>query len=152
MPTQKISEMTEATLPLDGTEDLEIVQNAVTRRCSTQDIADLSNSISYAIWRGLISQAGTSDPTAIELENTLGGSISFSRSSAGVYAINGTGLFTTNKTFVTPKWDTLRQGSNYATMSVTLANINQLSLNSYLNGTAADDLLSNHPVEIIVYP
>lgn len=150
MPTQKISEMTEATLPLDGTEDLEIVQNAVTRRCSTQDIADLS--ITHKIWRGLITQTGTSDPVATELQNTLGGSITFSRSSAGVYSINGTGLFTTNKTFVTPKWETLRQSTNYATVSVTLANTNQLSLNSYLNGSAADDLLTNHPVEIIVYP
>ena len=150
MPTQKISEMTEATLPLDGTEDLEIVQSAVTRRCSTQDIADLA--ATHKIWRGLITQTGTSDPVATELENTLGGSITFSRSSAGVYSINGTGLFTTNKTFVTPKWETLRQSTNYATVSATLANTNQLSLNSYLNGSAADDLLTNHPVEIIVYP
>ena len=149
MAEVKISELTEATLPLDGTEDMEIVQGAVTRRCSTQDVADL---VVGKIWRGLVTQTGTSAPVATELQNTLGGAITFTYISAGVYTIEGSGLFTTNKTFVTPKWETLRQGSNYATMSVTLANTNQLSLNSYLNGAAADVLLSNHPIEIIVYP
>jgi len=38
----KISELTEAD-PLDGTEDLPIVQDAATVRCSTQDIADLAS-------------------------------------------------------------------------------------------------------------
>jgi len=42
MPDIKISELTEANLPLDGTEDLVIVQSAVSRRCSAQDIADLA--------------------------------------------------------------------------------------------------------------
>lgn len=40
--TLKISEMVEADLPLDGTEDMEIVQDGFTRRCSTQDVADLA--------------------------------------------------------------------------------------------------------------
>lgn len=147
----KISELQEAILPLDGTEDLEIVSGAVSRRCSTQDIADLS-ALPYKIWRGLVSQTGTSAPTAIELENTLGGAITFTYISTGIYTIEGTGLFTTNKTFVTPKWETLRQGSNYATVSAVTSNTNQLSLNSYLNGAAGDALFSNHPIEIIVYP
>lgn len=41
MADKKISELTEANLPLDGTEDLPIVQGGTTVRCSTQDIADL---------------------------------------------------------------------------------------------------------------
>lgn len=43
MADQKISELTEATLPLDGTEDIVLVQGAVSKRCSTQDVADLVN-------------------------------------------------------------------------------------------------------------
>lgn len=42
MAQVKISELTEANLPLDGTEDLPVVQDGVTVRCSTQDIADLA--------------------------------------------------------------------------------------------------------------
>lgn len=42
MADVKISELTEANLPLDGTEDLPIVEGGVTKRCSTQDIADLN--------------------------------------------------------------------------------------------------------------
>jgi len=42
MADVKISELTEANLPLDGTEDLPIVEGGVTKRCSTQDIADLA--------------------------------------------------------------------------------------------------------------
>lgn len=42
MANIKISELNEATLPLDGTEDLPIVDAGVTKRCSTQDIADLA--------------------------------------------------------------------------------------------------------------
>lgn len=42
MADKKISELTEANLPLDGTEDLPIVQGGSTVRCSTQDIADLA--------------------------------------------------------------------------------------------------------------
>ena len=152
MANIKISELNEADLPLDGTEDIIVNQNAITKRCSTQDIADLATGVSYKIWRGLVSQTGTSAPTAIELENTLGGSITFTYVSTGVYTIEGTGLFTTDKTFATPKWETLRQSTNYATVTVTLANTNQLSLNSYLNGSAGDALLSKHPIEIIVYP
>lgn len=43
----KISELTEANLPLDGTEDLPIVQDGVTKRVSTQDIADLATGLSF---------------------------------------------------------------------------------------------------------
>ncbi len=150
MADLKISEMVYVPT-LDGTEDVEIVKDALTKRTSTQAIADLATG-GIKIWRGLITQTGTSAPTAIELENTLGGTISFTYISTGIYTIEGTGLFTTNKTFVTPKWETLRQGSNYATVSVQTSNTNQLSLNSYLNGAAGDALFTSHPVEIIVYP
>lgn len=150
MATLKISEMTEADLPLDGTEDIEIVQSALTKRCSTQDIADLS--IPYKVYRALVTQASTGIPTAVILENTLGAVPTFARSTNGTYSIDITGaLFTANKTFVSPKWSTLRQSTNYATLAAIYANTGQITLTTYLNGTAADDLLDAHPIEIIVY-
>lgn len=151
MANIKISELNEATLPLDGTEDLPIVDAGVTKRCSTQDIADLAHE-GKKYWRGLISQSGTGDPTAVVLENTLGGTLTFSRSSAGVYSIGSSALFTSGKTFVTPKWETLRQSTNYATVTAVYSNTSQIALNSYLNGSGADDLITSHPFEIIVYP
>jgi hypothetical protein len=97
MAEQKISEMTEATLPLDGTEDMEIVQSAVTRRCSTQDIADLAG-LPYKSYNEILSAASTANPTAIALENTLSAAIVWTRSSTGIYIGTLVGAFTVNKT------------------------------------------------------
>lgn len=71
MPTQKISEMTEADLPLDGTEDIEIVQAGVTRRCSTQDVANLTKDGEPRIYKALVYFNGSAF-TIFQLKNTLG--------------------------------------------------------------------------------
>jgi len=93
---------------------------------------------------------GSSIPTAVELENTLG-ALTFTRSSTGTYTIASSGLFTTGQVWASPKWSTLRQGSNYATVLLSLANVNQLTLTTYLDGVAADALLTDFPIEIRVY-
>jgi hypothetical protein len=48
----------------------------------------------------LLSQSGTSAPTAIVLENTLGVTPTFTYNNAGDYTIDCTGCFTANKTTV----------------------------------------------------
>lgn len=103
------------------------------------------------IIRIIVSQAAGGDPTATVIENTVG-AIAYARSVAGTYSINSSSLFTNLKTFVTPKWSTLRQGSSYASVLVSLANSSQISVTSYLDGVAADDLLVGFPIEILVYP
>lgn len=95
MANIKISELNEATLPLDGTEDLPIVDAGVTKRCSTQDIADLNGKIYHV----LLQFNGTSNPTVYsELINNIG-SISWVRTAEGTFYGNGpTGAFVENKT------------------------------------------------------
>ena len=48
---------------------------------------------SYKVYRALLTQTGTSAPTAIVLENTLGGTPVWSRGTAGVYELTLTGAF-----------------------------------------------------------
>ena len=92
----KISELNEAGLPLDGTEDLPIVESGVTKRCSTQDIANLSGKVYHA----LLLFDGAANPTVSTLfKDDLGG-VTWVRSSTGTYYGNATvtGIFTDNKT------------------------------------------------------
>lgn len=113
-----------------------------------QQVSDLIKP--YTVYTALLTQTGSSIPTAVELENTLG-ALTFTRSSTGTYTIASSGLFTTGQVWASPKWSTLRQGSNYATVLLSLANVNQLTLTTYLDGVAADALLTDFPIEIRVY-
>ena len=54
----------------------------------------------YTKYIALITQSSTSDPTVIELENTIG-PIIWTRTSVGVYYGTLTGVFTLDKTYVT---------------------------------------------------
>lgn len=48
--------------------------------------------LGYKVYNGLFDQSGISNPVPIQLQNTIG-SLSFTRSSAGIYNITSTGLF-----------------------------------------------------------
>lgn len=53
------------------------------------------------VYRALLTQAGTDAPTAIELENTTGATISFSYNGTGSYSLLASSpVFTNDKTFV----------------------------------------------------
>jgi len=96
MANIKISELNEAGLPLDGTEDLPIVEAGVTKRCSTQDIANLSGKVYHA----LLQFDGASNPTvSILYKDDLGG-ITWLRTATGTYYGNMTvaGVLTDGKT------------------------------------------------------
>lgn len=54
----------------------------------------------YKIYTALLTQSGTTAPVATVLENTLGGTIVWSRTSAGLYEGTLTGAFTSNKTTI----------------------------------------------------
>ena len=92
----KISELNEAGLPLDGTEDLAIVEAGVTKRCSTQDIANLSGKVYHA----LLSFDGTNNPTVAALYKDDLGGITWIRTSTGTFYGNANveGVFTDGKT------------------------------------------------------
>lgn len=54
----------------------------------------------YKSYVALISQSGTAAPVATVLENSLGGTPTWSRSNVGEYALTLTGVFTQNKTCI----------------------------------------------------
>ena len=98
MADKKISELTEASLPLDGTEDLPIVQSGTTVRCSTQDIADLG--LTPKVYAVRLTQSGTSAPTAAGV-NTTGSTMTLARSSGGFCSITASSaVFTAGKTII----------------------------------------------------
>jgi len=105
---------------------------------------DGSLTVGYKVYTALLTQSGTSAPTAIVLENTLGGTVVWGRSVTGVYYATLTGVFTINKTalFVTNRLsnDLLRAYSD-AEDSNTI----------YLESSNGDGNLLNNTIEIRVY-
>jgi hypothetical protein len=91
----------------------------------------------------LLTQTGTSAPTAIVLENTLG-NITFGYVSTGKYTVTATGLLTLNKTTVI---------TGGAVCSIDTLTVNGFSLISYgLGFSSANTILNNSTIEISVYP
>ena len=145
MAKEKISELT-AAATLDGTELVPVVQDGETVRTTTQDIADLGGA-SYLKYVALLTQTGTDAPTAIVLENTLGGTVVWTRSEAGVYAGTLSGVFTENKTAIflgAAVGNIIQYGFWDST--------NYILLLTTEGGVAADEKLYLTPIEIRVYP
>lgn len=96
----KISELDPAAA-LDGTEEIPIVQDGETVKTTAQDIADLGGGgASYLKYVALLSQTGTDAPVATVLENTLGGTVVWTRDGEGAYLGTLEGAFTENKTLI----------------------------------------------------
>jgi hypothetical protein len=100
MADKKISQLSGATTPLTGTEELAIVQGGSTVKATAQDIADLSGGgASYREYFGILRVIGAT-PTVSELENTIGSPLTFSNVSTGQYVLSfGTELFDSLKVF-----------------------------------------------------
>ena len=75
----------------------------LTRNFSVSDLTSFANSYSlgYTVYTALITQSGTAAPTAVVLQNTTGGTITWTRVSVGSYkaAISGV-TFVENKTAI----------------------------------------------------
>jgi hypothetical protein len=97
----------------------------------------------------LLTQTGTSAPVATVLENSLGGTVVWTRSVAGYYVATLNGAFPSDKTALFP-------GSpNSTTSQIALVDENQpnqVGLSTSINGVNTDGQLSNTAVMIIVYP
>ncbi|CAD0004476.1 hypothetical protein [Flavobacterium chungangense] len=102
----------------------------------------------YRVYRALLTQNGTNAPTAIVLENTLGGDVVWSRDGAGIYIGDLVGATSEqNKTFITVG----RTISNFYCVAKAFTN-------SFFVGSVdkdvpggTDSYLNKMPVEIIVY-
>lgn len=106
----------------------------------------------YKVYTALLSQTGTSAPTATVLENTLGGDVVWTRFSIGTYRATLSGAFVTNKTFITANFGGSLASLYRATASVnTSSNIQIETTNN--SGTYGDNYMSNTAtmIEIRVY-
>lgn len=120
----------------------------------TYTLPDRSGTIrvgeNYKVYTALLSQSGTSAPTATVLENTLGGTVVWTRSSAGVYAATLAGGFTSDKTW----WSPRNSGSAPSGFWLELSwqDADTMSLLTLDGMTLSDDAMLTTPIEIRVYP
>jgi hypothetical protein len=85
----------------------------LTRNFTVQSLAAFANSYSlgYTVYTALLTQAGTAAPVATVLQNTTGGTITWTRNSIGRYLATISGAtYTANKTVIL-----LTSGSTSAT-------------------------------------
>lgn len=96
------------------------------------------------VWRGLASQEGTDDPVAVPLENTLGGTPVFARSTTGTYTITLTGAFLVDTVIFHGNSSSLETvtGGRTSDNVVTFKNVD--------SGSPSDDW-TNMSISILVY-
>lgn len=101
----------------------------------------------YKVYTALLSQSGTSAPTATVLENTLGGTVTWTYTSTGSYVGTLTSAFTLNKTW------TIATGSGSAdtTITVSRSSDNTVNVSTLLAGTPTNGIISPASIEIRVY-
>jgi len=107
----------------------------------------------YKVYTALLTQIGSNAPVATVLENTLGGAVTWTRNSAGIfYGTLSAGVFTGNKTvkFATLGYTGISVNS---TIEVENTNTSFISAITRVNGIQTDGVMSNGgtSIEIRVY-
>lgn len=111
-------------------------------------MADGSTSGGSKKYKALISQTATGAPTAIVLENTLGGTLVWTRTGTGTYSGTLSGAFDQNKTL-----STLQAGITGDTFArVWCADANTINVVTSSSGAPADSFLFKSTLIIEVYP
>lgn len=101
---------------------------------------------SYKVYSAVLSQTGLSAPVATVLENTLGGTVTWSYVSPGTYYATVGGLFTLNKTFI------LNGNQADAKTTYYITDVNEIQFFTYVDlVTLSNDMLFTTAVEIRVY-
>ena len=112
----------------------------------------LTGGASYDVYTAIINQTGTSAPVATVLENTLGGTVVWSRNSAGDYTCTLSGAFTLGKTTINPD----QLGLYVANLSIpiygSLTDVNSCALYTPSGNDFDGDGIANLFFEIRVYP
>ena len=78
-------------------------EQPITNNVTIASVASFANTynLGYTVYTALLTQAGTAAPVATILQNTTGGTFTWTRQSAGNYTVTAsTALFTVNKTIV----------------------------------------------------
>jgi len=154
---KKISQLTAASTPLTGTEELAIVQSGSTVKATAQDVADLGGGSTYKVYSAIGSYSAGGFSVQQILENTLGATITWGTS--GTFGVSSAGtasssVFTINKTVVIATPYTTSLGGNiFVTIgsraSGTLVNLFSISTQ---NGQTSTAYGGPFFLEIRVYP
>lgn len=108
------------------------------------------------VYRALLTQTGTNAPVATVLENNLGGTVVWARTTIGTYTATLTGAFTVNKTWFVIQSPAIENGGITASFNRTSADVLTLSVTFFDGGApefaGKDDGLLGTPIEISVYP
>lgn len=153
MATQKFNDTDITTITtLDDTDYLNPVV-ASTGEIQKITVANFKTSLDIPtmplVYAAEISQSGTNNPTVTTPVNTTGETITFARTSAGLYtATAGSAIFTANKTFV---FFTPVSGGPRITMEVISTTVIQIQTFD-LTTVLADSQLSGNSFKIEIYP
>lgn len=107
----------------------------------------------YKVYTALITQTSTNAPVATVLANTLGGTLVWTRTSAGDYLGTLAGVFTASKTTALITGDETGLSLNVL-YYVSRASVNTVRLQTYslVDSTQEDDLMAGTTLELRVYP
>ena len=122
-----------------------ITEENKTVQFTVGQIASFANSYSlgYTVYTALLTQAGTAAPVATILQNTTGGTLTWARTSAGIYTVtSSTALFTVDKT-----WMTIGLQNNGSAMPIVRTSDTQITVTTSTN----DDRITSASLEIRVY-
>lgn len=110
----------------------------------------------YKSYQAIVSQTGTSAPSATAFLNELGASMTWARTSAGLYTLTaGSSVFTSNKTVIIlseplvglVSYVIVPTSGTVITMTTVLNSV----IATVLTATATDALITNLLVEVRVY-
>lgn len=109
------------------------------------------NARSYKVYTALLTQTGENAPVATVLENTLGGTLVWTRISAGAYKATLIGAFPVDKCFFLPVAISVPMDGG------TSIQMSRISNDEIAIETSNDDIISacidgRWPIEIRVYP
>lgn len=141
--------MASATTPLAGTEYLLVVQSGTAKKCESEDVG--GGGASYLKYVALLTQTGTDAPVATVLENTLGGTVVWTRSDIGVYLGTLANTFTDAKT-VCFMGNNLAPNGYFGKSPEVPGDDDLLLQTTDGNGSNADEFLYQTSIEIRVYP
>jgi hypothetical protein len=111
------------------------------------NLPEINRKFPYIEYNALITQAGTGAPTAKELQNELGGTPVFARTSAGVYTMTLASAFVADKTLAM-----ISKNAIVGFFSIERTSANVLTIKtSIADGTATDALLTDISISIRVY-
>jgi len=103
----------------------------------------------YKVYTAILSQAGLNAPKPKVLENTLGGTIVWTRNSIGVYTGTSSNLFVENKTICFTTFGNFASDPRTAAASYTTDST--VTLNTVLPTDGPYDVFSSLSIEIRVY-